>query len=432
MASALSAEVAAFQNSIKAPRPFAAVSDLIADAPGKTAVYANPLKDDGKKPLSFEALKSFCSSFDLSQFGIGRDKVVCTAIPNGPEAAVCFWSISKHCVFAPLNPGLTVPEVEFELTDLPCHTMILMDNDKSNAAEGIISACATNNVSVLRLVPDKQTVGLFTLVPQGPVTAVAPTQVAASDVALVLHTSGTTKKPKIVPLTHSNLGHGIQFVEATLQRQPNHICLNIMPLFHIHGIVANVGVSACNGTPVIASAFMGGDEFLQQLATKGLRPTWYSAVPTMHEAILLEAEKRGKSLDHSLTLMRNCSAALLPPVSKRFLKAFGTDLNQPFTVVPTYAMTESFPICSTPPTHEIRLSTVGPAMGPTIKILAGHPNVRRTPYHAPVSSPHAACTVSSPHAACTYPFRVLTRLRAALVSRARTRRCHRAPRARCA
>ena len=61
------------------------------------------------------------------------------------------------------------------------------------------------------------------------------------DVALVLHTSGTTKKPKIVPLTHSNLGSGIQYVATTLCRQKHHVNLNVMPLFHIHGLIANVG-----------------------------------------------------------------------------------------------------------------------------------------------------------------------------------------------
>ena len=70
-----------------------------------------------------------------------------------------------------------------------------------------------------------------------------------------------------------------------------------MPLFHIHGIVANIGVSIISGLPVIASQFVGGEEFLKQCATANLRPTWYSAVPTMHEAILLEAEKRGPKLD---------------------------------------------------------------------------------------------------------------------------------------
>lgn len=346
-------EVTAFQESVSAPVPFAAVADIIPDGGKKLAIYADLLNEKGRKALSFEALRAFCTSFDLRKYGVSRDSVVCTAMPNGAEAAVCFWAISEQCVFAPLNPALTVAEVEFELQDLPCHTMILMDGDTSATVVGIQEACARHKVNVLRLVPDKQTVGLFKL--EGTGTAVAPSTVSKSDLGLVLHTSGTTKKPKIVPLTHDNLGNGIQFVATTLRRQEDDLCLNVMPLFHIHGLIANVGVSVYSKSKVVASSFLGGQDFLDKLQRPGLRPSWYSAVPTMHEAILLEAEKKGKQLDHSLRLMRNCSAALLPPVSKRFLKAFGEDLGQPFTVVPTYAMTESFPICSNPPSLELSL-----------------------------------------------------------------------------
>ena len=378
MASALSAEIAAFQKSISAPKSFTAVSDIIADGGDSPAIHAGiGINPDTRKPCSFQQLKDFIAGFDLRKYGIARDSVVCTAIPNGSEAAVCFWAISGQCVFAPLNPALTVPEVEFELTDLPCHTMILMDGDTSNSATQIVEACQKHGVKVLRLKPDATTVGLFTLEGSSGTAPASATQ--RTDLALVLHTSGTTKKPKIVPLTHDNLGNGIQFVATTLKRQKSDLCLNVMPLFHIHGIVANVGVSAYSQSPVIASAFFGGSNFLDELKRAGLRPSWYSAVPTMHEAILLEAEKQGEALDHSLQLMRNCSAALLPPVSKRFIKAFGTNLGQPFTVVPTYAMTESFPICSNPPALEIKLSTVGPAMGPNIKILAGHPQDTELP-----------------------------------------------------
>jgi len=125
---------------------------------------------------------------------------------------------------------------------------------------------------------------------------------------------------------------------------------------------------------------MGGRHFISLLSENPqVTPTWYSAVPTMHESILQEAEIQGKDLKHSLKLLRNCSAALLPPVSKRFLKTFGSNLDQPFCVVPTYAMTESFPICSNPPKLEIKLSTVGPAMGPSVKILKGYPEDEEVP-----------------------------------------------------
>jgi len=372
-------ELDQFRKSITAPTPFKSLVDLIPTA-DKVMMYADELSTKNRQPLKYPQLQSFIQGMDLRKYGIGREDTVCTAMPNGSEAATCFWALADQCVFAPLNPALTVAEIEFELLDLPCHTMIMMKEPEKYYANAPSSAiieesCKKFNVQVLWLTPDPQTVGLFTLSGGDGRKAADKDECAAEHLALVLHTSGTTKKPKIVPLTHSNLAHGIQFVAATLRRQQADLNLNVMPLFHIHGLIANVGVSTYSAAPFIASSFFGGADFCDKLNVRGKVPTWYSAVPTMHEAILLEGEKRGKDgLKHSLTLMRNCSAALLPPVSKRFLKAFGTELGQPFTVVPTYAMTESFPICSNPPDLEVKLSTVGPAMGPNIKILNGHPD----------------------------------------------------------
>ena len=375
LTSNIAPSLAAFQSSIIAETPFQAVADIIPLSDAK-AIYASEAST-GKHALTFSELKEFVTSMDLARFGLTREKVICTSMPNGPEAAVCFWALAGRCVFAPLNPNLTMAEVQFELTDLPAAAMITLAGDaKATMVKG---CCAQAGVTVIELTPSRTTVGLFTLsgaeVPTPPTAE--PTR--PSDLALVLHTSGTTKKPKIVPLTHHNLGYGIQFVARTLRRTSAHTCLNVMPLFHIHGLIANVGASLYSESAVVCSSFQGGADFLRKCRAPERdsypRPTWYSAVPTMHEAILLEAEKEKAdgTLEHSLTLMRNCSAALLPPVAKRFLAAFAPGAPGLFTVVPTYAMTESFPICSNPPHLEVKLSTVGPAMGPSIKILKGYP-----------------------------------------------------------
>eukprot|EP00316_Scyphosphaera_apsteinii_P011436 CAMPEP_0119313294 /NCGR_PEP_ID=MMETSP1333-20130426/28625_1 /TAXON_ID=418940 /ORGANISM="Scyphosphaera apsteinii, Strain RCC1455" /LENGTH=724 /DNA_ID=CAMNT_0007318099 /DNA_START=30 /DNA_END=2204 /DNA_ORIENTATION=+ len=362
---------------------YSSVVDLVPDIPDR-AMWTDQPNNEKKASCTFAKLKAFIAELDLRRFGVCRTDTVCSAIPNGPEAAMCFWAVSNQCVFAPLNPNLTVPEVEFELTDLPAHTMIVMELTESEIlyrpTKLVQKCCTDNKVPVVTMVRDVHMMGLFKLKGQeagSPATVKATT---SEDVALVLHTSGTTKKPKIVPLTHDNITHGIQFVAKTLQRSKDDICLNVMPLFHIHGLIANVGASALSRGLVICSAFMGGRHFISLLSENPeVTPTWYSAVPTMHEAILQEAEVQGSALKHSLKLLRNCSAALLPPVSKRFLKTFGSDLGQPFCVVPTYAMTESFPICSNPPKMEIKLATVGPAMGPSVKILKGYPEDEEVP-----------------------------------------------------
>lgn len=365
--------LAAFARDVAAPADTGPCVDLVpsGDVPCILGDDA-----DGRAPLTRDALRKFVrDTADLMrQYGIGRDDVVCTALPNGPEAAVCFWAFSHACVYAPLNPRLTDAELAFELLDLPCHTMVVTADTPWTAA--VEAVCSAHAVRVLHLVPDAHNAGRFALCEPFSVRRApfkAPATPSDTDVALVLHTSGTTKKPKIVPLTHRNLGHGIQYVARTLRRQPADVCLNVMPLFHIHGLVANVGVSCHAGARVTCSAFLGGDDFVDKLAPtrRAQRPTWYSAVPTMHEAILTGAEARGASLDHSLSLLRNCSAALLPPVSRRLLAAFGS-----VVVLPTYAMTESFPICSNPPHLTVKLATVGPAMGPDVRVLASHPDAR--------------------------------------------------------
>ena len=60
------------------------------------------------------------------------------------------------------------------------------------------------------------------------------------DIALILHTSGTTSRPKIVPLTQANVCASAGNVARTLALAAGDRALNIMPLFHIHGLIAGL------------------------------------------------------------------------------------------------------------------------------------------------------------------------------------------------
>ena len=342
---------------VRAPlAPFQTLTDLIPSSAGDREC----LLEEDKAPCSYAAAAAFARRLALP--GVARGDVVCTCLPNGACSALAFWAVSAGATYAPLNPALTREELVFELQDLPAALVIVLAADPRGAV--VARVCEEHGVRVATLTPDEETAGLFTLDAGG--EAAAPG--TASDRAMLLHTSGTTKKPKIVPLTHGNLGAGMQYVARTLRRAPEDVCLNVMPLFHIHGIVANVGASVLSEARVACSAYCGGEAFVDELAdgVAGGVPTWYSAVPTMHHAILEAAEARGAALRHALTLMRNCSAALLPPVSRRFQAAFGRAGR--FEVVPTYAMTESFPIASNPPSLEVKLASVGPAMGPDVTV----------------------------------------------------------------
>ena len=200
---------------VTAPAAFAALHDIVSDG-DEPAIYADRGVD--KEPLTYSALKAFITALDLRSFGIGRTDTLCTAMPNGPEAAVCFLAFTSQCVFAPLNPALTATEIEFELHDLPAHTMVVMESTREaevRARELVVESCARNGIPVLTLVPDLHVAGLFELRGQAAPLPPPAAPTAAGDLALVLHTSGTTKKPKIVPLTHRNLAHGIQCAAHT-------------------------------------------------------------------------------------------------------------------------------------------------------------------------------------------------------------------------
>ena len=200
----------------------------------------------------------------------------------------------------------------------------------------------------------------------------------------MLHTSGTTKKPKIVPLTNGNISSGALCIASTLQLRAADICLNIMPLFHIHGLIVNILASAVSGASVVCTrGMLQGEQFLGWLQEGPEQPTWYSAVPTMHQIILGAAEAHctahGQAPPHSLVFIRNCSAALLPVVSQRIEQVLGVQ------VVPTYAMTESMPICSNPRVKGdvaerggCKLRSVGLSGGPEVVVLRDPPeNVER-------------------------------------------------------
>ena len=190
------------------------------------------------------------------------------------------------------------------------------------------------------------------------------------DVALVLHTSGATSKPKIVPLTHENLCVGAQCISSTLRLSPDaqDLGLNLMPLFHIHGLSINLLAPLLAGVPLVASpGFGAGVEAIFDWLGAHPRPTWYSAVPVMHLKILEYAKQykleHGEPPPHGLKLVRNCSAALVPTLGASLERELGV------LVLPTYAMTECMSICSNPRDVKLRrLDTVGHSGGPEVRV----------------------------------------------------------------
>jgi acyl-CoA synthetase (AMP-forming)/AMP-acid ligase II/acyl carrier protein len=187
---------------------------------------------------------------------------------------------------------------------------------------------------------------------------------AGDDVALVLHTSGTTSKPKLVPLTHRNLLSSAQHIARTLALTPTDRCLNVMPLFHIHGLVGVLLSSLAAGASVACPPRFEATRFFGWL--EEFQPTWYSAVPTIHAAILGEAMGNGAlTKAHSLRFVRSSSAALPPATMTELERVFGVP------AIESYGMTEAaHQMASNPlPPGTRKLGSVGRAAGPEIAIL---------------------------------------------------------------
>jgi len=188
--------------------------------------------------------ESVCKT--LRSAGIGPGSRVAIVLPNGPEMATAFLTIASSCCAAPLNPAYTAEEFGFYLSDLQPVAIVLAANDVGPARD----AASRLQVPVLSLHAGEGAAGSFqldasALPPRAAVSIAAP---RPSDTALVLHTSGTTARPKIVPLSNGNIAASARNIADSLALSAEDICLNVMPLFHIHGLIA--AVSAAGASPV--------------------------------------------------------------------------------------------------------------------------------------------------------------------------------------
>jgi len=317
---------------------------------------------DGDEPLSHQRLwdQAAMTVPSLNRLGVGRGDRVAIVLPQGPDLAVTFLAVAAGATAAPLNPAYVRKEFLFYLEDLQARALILPKGSDSPAR----AAADSLGTPVIELVPGKNGAERFHL--SGVARPLeAPAGLAeADDVALVLHTSGTTSRPKMVPLTHANLLASARHIGATLQLQPTDRCLNVMPLFHIHGLVACVLAWLGAGGSTVCTRAFGAEEFSGWLGN--WKPSWYSAVPPMHQAILTHARARPvQPLRSSLRFIRSSSAPLPPPVMAGLEEAFGV------AVIESYGMTEAaHQMASNPlPPRTRKPGSVGLAAGPEVAIL---------------------------------------------------------------
>ena len=327
------------------------VESLSQHAPDRAAISA-PHRPD----LSYEGLTKQIHRIggDLRELKVAGNDRVAVVLPNGPAMAASFVSLAPWCAVAPLNPAYTKEEFEFYLEDLEASALVVLQ-DSETTARTVAEKLQIPAIEITEL--DQS--GSFTMLDSGR----EPVERTLDDVSLILHTSGTTSRPKMVPLSQRNLCQSAQNISSTLGLTSNDRCLNIMPLFHIHGLMAPVLASFYTGGSVYCTPGFDVLRFFQWL--EDAQPSWYSAVPTMHQAIVARASRNESIVQESkLRFIRSSSASLPVPVLRDLETTFSTP------VVEAYAMTEAaHQMCSNPlPPKTRKAGTVGPAAGPDVRI----------------------------------------------------------------
>ena len=340
-------------------------ADTVLDLLAAGAAEAPAIGAPGRTALSFGGLRALAGRTiaALNGMGIGRNDRVAIVLPNGPEMAAAFVAIAAGATTAPLNPGYKQDEFDFYLSDLNARALVIARGMDSPAR----AVAAARGIPVVELVavPDGAA-GDFTLEPMAKLSGTPQSGGPASgeDVALVLHTSGTTSRPKIVPLRHVNVTASAYHIAATLRLTPDDVCLNIMPLFHIHGLIAATLSSLAAGASVSCTPGFNAFRFFAWFGE--VRPSWYTAVPTMHQAILGLAPRNAAAIEAGrLRFIRSSSSSLPPQV----MTALEATFHVP--VLEAYGMTEAaHQMASNPLPPASRFpGAVGIAAGPEIGIM---------------------------------------------------------------
>jgi acyl-CoA synthetase (AMP-forming)/AMP-acid ligase II len=318
----------------------------------------------GRAALDYAGLRTLVQRTlgSLNAMGVGRNDRVAIVLANGPEMATCFISAACGVTTAPLNPAYRADEFEFYLSDLHAKALIV-EHDSASPA---IAVATKLGIRILDLVAGASA-GDFLLKPrdgQPSTPTIDGGEARPEDTSMVLHTSGTTSRPKIVPLSQRNLCTSAANIAATLKFSGADRGLNIMPLFHIHGLIAGVLAPLAAGSQVFCTPGFNALKFFGWMDEA--KPTWYTAVPTMHQAIVSRASKNAEIIKrHPLRFIRSSSSSMPPQVIREIEEVFGAPL------IESYGMTEAtHQMASNPLPPAVRKpGSVGLAAGPEIAIM---------------------------------------------------------------
>jgi acyl-CoA synthetase (AMP-forming)/AMP-acid ligase II len=331
------------------PASPATLLDLLNAAPANNLALVAP--DTGAR-VSYDSLRRqvLAAARAFAHAGVEPAERIAIALPNGPAVIVSFLAASIAGTAAPLNPAYRYDEFSFYLDDTSARLLIAPAEGAGEARR----AATEKGIPILTAETNASGEVSFHETPAGGAVRTP----APEDVALILHTSGSTGRPKRVPLKHINLALSARNIVDTYQLSPNDVSLCLMPLFHVHGLVASTLSTLLSGGTVVVPARFNPLSFWRTVREEHV--TWYSAVPTIHQLILARAASGGKPAGtESLRFIRSCSAPLPVETAEKLEALAGVP------VLEAYGMTEaSHQMASNPlPPRARKFGTVGVATG---------------------------------------------------------------------
>jgi oxalate---CoA ligase len=336
------------------------LSSILSTAPD----HAVALNGSSASPLSYGELRALTQETisTLNRMGVGRDDRVAIVLRNGPHAAAAFLAIVQAATVVPLNPAYKAEELESYLSGLGVKALVVAVGDDTPAFD----VAKRLGIAVLTMSPRGSGAGDFVLSGAAGTETARPGPAGPDDIALILSTSGTTSRPKIVPLSQHNIVFSALNIAKTLKLGEGDRGLNIMPLFHVHGIVAGLLAPLSGGGSVFCTTGYNPSKFFGWM--READPTWYTAVPTMHQGILgFVSESRDVIAQHKLRFIRSSSAALPFPVIRELETVFQAP------VIEAYGMTEAAHQVASNSLHGPRKpGSVGAAAGPEVEIFDEH------------------------------------------------------------
>src|SRR3954453_19417984 len=326
---------------------------LLNAAPGNATALIIP---ETGTSISYESLRRQVNTMAeaLAGIGIQRGERVANVLPNGLPTIVAFLAGALAGTAAPLNPAYRFDEFSFYLEDTSAKVLLV----PPEGAEEAKRAARHLNIPIFAVQMDEA--GNVSI--EGAPKGVAYTPPGPEDVALVLHTSGSTGRPKRVPLKHKNMAVSCQNVAATYGLMAKDVSLCVMPLFHIHGLIASTLSTFLTGGTVVVPNKFNPMSFWRTVRDDGV--TWYSCVPTIHQLSVARLNAKPEGIE-KLRFVRSCSSAL----SAELMEKIESVVQVP--VLQAYGMTEaSHQMCSNPlPPRGRKAASVGPGTGVKVAIM---------------------------------------------------------------